>query len=321
MKMYTKRARSVGEYARMRGVTDFTNAAQFNLYEKGYSHLFVISRPEYLEKIAETDPEVSNMLRVFTYILEYEFKGLDGIEDISVDSLEVTDGISTMNVVGKVNKQSASEVSMTFTEKSGSVITNFLKYYLEGIKDPRTQAKTYHGLIKYGLMSGGFEKEVFNLLYVVTDNTMLSIEKSYLLCNAWPTKAQTSIYNSERGSIEKADIEVSWQCFVVDGPEVDARALDVLAFVNEKEAVSKVYDKQIDEARIDGITKHTITKNQIATNEIVHLEYDGGQSIGGITPDGGFMYHAVSNDTEDSAHLGNYTERRNGDVVSPEPIP
>ena len=237
MKMYTKKALSVAEYAMMRGVTDFSNAAQFNLYESGYSHLCVISKPAYLEEIAKVDDDVAKMLDAFCYILEFEFKGLSGIEDITVDPLEVTDGISTMNVVGKVNKQSATEVSMSFTEKSGSLITNFLRYYLEGIKDPRTQAKTYHGLIKYGKMAGGFENEVFNLLYLVTDNTMLQLEKSYLLCNAWPTKAPTSIYETEKGSIEKKDVELTWQCFVIDGPEVDMRALQVLAFINESNAV------------------------------------------------------------------------------------
>ena len=115
MKMYTKKALSVAEYSMMRGVTDFSNAAQFNLYESGYSHLCVITKPEYLEELAKVDSDVAKMLDVFCYILEFEFKGLSGIEDITVDPLEVTDGISTMNVVGKVNKQSATEVSMTFT--------------------------------------------------------------------------------------------------------------------------------------------------------------------------------------------------------------
>ena len=225
MKYYTKKARSIAEYSMMRGVTDFSNAAQFNLFESGYSHLCVISRPKFLTELGKEDEEVANLVNTFCYILEYEFKGLDGIEDITADSLEVTDGISTLNVVGKVNKQSASEISMNFTEKSGSIITNFLRYYLEGIKDPRTQAKTYHGLIKEGKMAGGFENEVFNLLYMVTDNTMLGLEKAYLLCNAWPTKVPTSIYNSEKGSIEKKDVDLSWQCFVIDGPEVDQRAL------------------------------------------------------------------------------------------------
>lgn len=279
MKYYTKKARSIQEYSMMRGVTDFSNAAQFNLFESGYSHLCVITRPAFLETLARADKSVERLLDTFCYILEYEFKGLDGIEDITADSLEVTDGISTLNVVGKVNKQSASEISMNFTEKSGSVITNFLRYYLEGIKDPRTQAKTYHGLIKNGTMAGGFENEVFNLLYIVTDNTMLGLEKAYLLCNAWPTKVPTSIYNSEKGSIEKKDIDLSWQCFVIDGPEVDQRALKCLAYINEKDAVYNATNKiESDFAKgekIDPIAD-TAKISSMSSNRgtVVNLAYD-----------------------------------------------
>lgn len=306
MKMYTKKAVSVAEYSMMRGVTDFSNAAQFNLYETGYSHLCVITKPEYLEELAKVDSDVAKMLDVFCYILEFEFKGLSGIEDITVDPLEVTDGISTMNVVGKVNKQSATEISMSFTEKSGSVITNFLRYYLEGIKDPRSQAKTYHGLIKYGKLAGGFEKEVFNFLYLVTDNTMLQLEKSYLLCNAWPTKAPTSIYETEKGSIEKRDVELTWQCFVIDGPEVDQRALQVLAYINEANAVANATNLT---AGANG-TGVNLNVGQIESSKVVHLEYDGGQSIDGNTVDG-FTYDAVQDDSD----LANYVERT-GDTTT-----
>lgn len=303
MKMYTKKALSVAEYAMMRGVTDFSNAAQFNLYESGYSHLCVISKPAYLEEIAKVDDDVAKMLDAFCYILEFEFKGLSGIEDITVDPLEVTDGISTMNVVGKVNKQSATEVSMSFTEKSGSLITNFLRYYLEGIKDPRTQAKTYHGLIKYGKMAGGFENEVFNLLYLVTDNTMLQLEKSYLLCNAWPTKAPTSIYETEKGSIEKKDVELTWQCFVIDGPEVDMRALQVLAFINESNAVKNAVATT---AGVNSVGVNLDNIGQIDKAKVVHLEYDGGQPVGGDQANiEGFSYTAANSKSD----LANYIEK------------
>lgn len=303
MKVYTKKAVSYAEYAKMRGVTDFSNAAQFNLYETGYSHLCVITRPEYLVMLGQWDADVQAMLDTFCYILEFEFRGLSGIEDITVDSLEVTDGISQLNVVGKVNKQSASEVSMTFTEKSGSVITNFLRYYLEGIKDPRTQAKTYHGLIKYGKIAPGFENEVFNLLYLVTDNTMLQLEKAYLLCNAWPTKAPTSIYETEKGSIEKKEVELSWQCFVIDGPEVDERALKVLAYINEENAVQNA---------IKATTGNAPTNLQVGTirkSDIVHLEYDGGQEIDGQANDG-FTYTAVDANSDLAAYVQNNSTNR-----------
>lgn len=299
MKMYTKKALSVAEYSMMRGVTDFSNAAQFNLYETGYSHLIVISKPKCITM--HKDQDVVDMMNAFCYILEYEFRGLSGIEDITADSLEVTDGISTLNVIGKVNKQSASEISMTFTEKSGSIITNFLKFYLEGLKDPRTQAKTYHGLIKYGVLAGGFENEVFNLLYIVTDNTMLQIEKAYLLCNAWPNKATTSIYNTEKGNIEKQEIELTWNCFVIDGADVDERAMKILAYLNEQGAVQAAATK----------TGSSIPSGMPTTNtgneyEVIHLDSNGNMgveisnNIGNVTFDKNeelFSYKAVSGKT------------------------
>lgn len=234
---FTKRPRSVAEYTMMRGVTDFTNAAQFNAYLSGYQYLVVISVPEYIKVLGQSNADVKKLLDLFCYILEYEFKGLEGIEDITVDNIDFTDGISTMSSMGKVTQQSASEISMSFTEKSGSVLTKFIDLYIRGVRDPRTQAKTYHGLIKNGTLAAGFENEVFNLMYIVCDETLLGLEKAYLLCNAWPNKVPTSIYNGTKGEIDKKDIDISFQCFVIDGDDVDSRALKMLAYLNETNAV------------------------------------------------------------------------------------
>lgn len=264
---YSKRPRSVAEYTMMRGVTDFTNAAQFNAYLKGYQHLVVISVPEYLKVLGSNgNSDAQKLLDLFCYILEYEFKGLDGIEDITVDNIEFTDGISTMNSMGKVTQQSASEISMSFTEKSGAVITKFIDMYIRGVRDPRTQAKTYHGLIKQGILPAGFENEVFNLMYIVTDETMLGLEKAYLLCNAWPNKVPSSIYNGTKGEIEKVDVEVTMQCFVIDGEEVDARALKMLAYLNEADAVKNMMTAN------DGFSSTAVTSlsgfNNHAENQV-----------------------------------------------------
>jgi len=238
MNTYKKKPYSIASYTKMRGVIDFSNASQFNMYESGYQFLTIISRPRYIEMLAEEDAEVANSLNLFCWILENEFRGLDGIENITVDSLEFTDNISTLNTIGKVNQQSASEITMTFTERSGAAMTGFIDYFLRGIKDPRTQAKTYHGLIKKGKLAAGFENEVFHLLYMVTDNTTLGLEKAYLLASAWPSTAQLDIYNGEKGTIEKKEISVPWQCFPIDGDEVDKRALRMLAYISEDDAVA-----------------------------------------------------------------------------------
>lgn len=314
MVKYTKKANSAASFACMRGVTDFTNAAQFNLYESGYAHLYVISMPEWINQFPDKD--VKNMADTFKYILEYEFKGLDGIDDIGTDKLEVTDGISTMNVIGKVTKQSSAEVTMSFTEKSGSVITNFIKFYLEGIKDPRTQAKTYHGLIKNGTIWGGFENEVFTLLYVVTDNTMLQLEKAYLLCNAWPTTARTNIYNVTKGEIDKKDIDVVFECFVLDGPDVDKRARDILAFTNETDAVYNAYKKHDNVNNINLQTVNVGTVSEAVAGEkradrVIHL---GSQEMldGNNNADATFNYTATS----DNSKFGSYITDNGGKSTS-----
>ena len=74
-------------------------------------------------------------------------------------------------------------------------------------RNKMSQAKTYHGLIKNGLMEPGPENEVFTMMYYVTDNTMLRLEKAFLLanCQFQLTKAETSIYNSQKGDINNKE--------------------------------------------------------------------------------------------------------------------
>lgn len=240
---FTKKPMTAAQYTMMRGVTDFTNAEQLNMYEGGHSMIVIINKPKFLEVLAENDKDVDNLLQNFCNIVEYEFKGLSGIEDITSETLEFNDGISQLQTVGKVNEQSASQISMTYTEKSGSTITKFIKYYLQGVRDSRTQVKHYHGLIAEGKLALGFENEVFNLLYLVTDASGLSLEAAYLLANAWPGTAATNIYNNDRASIEIKEIEITWNCVVIQNEEINRRAVKMLAHINQDNAVYNANSK------------------------------------------------------------------------------
>lgn len=244
---YTKKPYSLAEFTMMRGTIDFSNPEQFNFFESGYSFLVVLSRPHFIEVLGSEKAQGARndtaleLLNLFCFIIENEFRGLSGIEDITTENLTFNDGINELNTLGKTIEQSGSELTMSFTERSGAALTRFIEYYLKGCKASRTQAKTYHGLIKLGILAGGFEYEVFNLLYLVTDNTLLGLEKAYLLVNAWPTKAQTSIYESEKGSIEMKQIDIPWQAFVLNGETVNQRALRMLAYISESNAVKNYY--------------------------------------------------------------------------------
>lgn len=240
MLKYVKMPRNITQYTLMRGVTDFGNLHQYDLFEKGYSFLTVVSIPKFIEKLAEQNSDVKLIVDNFVAILEYEFRGLDGLGDITGSQQQVGNGINEISLITKVEEDSSVEVTMEFTEKSGATITKFMELYLKNIKDSRSQAKRYGGLIEQGILESGYENEVFTLLYYVTDNTYRKLERAYLLLCAQPTKAETSIYSSNKEDIGNfATLSVSFTCFPVTSDEISRRAQEQLDFMLSEEAGDK----------------------------------------------------------------------------------
>lgn len=233
-----KSPRDVTAYTLFRGTTDFTQLQQFDLYESGYPYLVCVSIPEFLRKMAERDPEVAKLVNSYIHIIEYEFRGLDsGLENISSDTQEISNGIQSMNVITKVNGQSASTFSMRYYEKSGSVLTKLHQLYLRGVKDPGTGFKTYGGLIGTGAdqiqpQDAGFHKECFSFLYMHTDNTGLLIEQAAYLVGCMPTTAQMDIYNGTKGDINFQEITCEFTGFPIMGSAINARAKKILDWMN-----------------------------------------------------------------------------------------
>lgn len=234
--------------ANMRGAVDFTNANAFNLYEKGHAVLKVLSVPNFMTAWANKTGN-AELVTDFCKIIEQEFKGLDGLDDMSADSMDITDGISTLNVLGKVNYATNQEITMRYTEKAGSTLSRYCETYLRGIRDPRTLVKHYNGCLdltghstdeldkayncnnhtitgtSLKTCQPGFENEIFTFLYIVMDNTWLQPERAYLLCNSQITKAPMGqLHNTEKGSIELQEVDITFNTFVVTNANVNAAA-------------------------------------------------------------------------------------------------
>ena len=226
---YVKRPRNLTQYTAFRGVTDFSQIGQFNQFERGYAFLSVIKMPTYIEKLAEQDATLQKIIESFRHALEFEFRGLSGLPDMQGETYTITDGINEQNMISKVTSDTSVEISMPYFEKSGGLFTKFTEYYLTGIKDKNSQAKTYHGLIANGILDPGLENEVFTLLYYVTDSTMLELERAYLLCNGQLVSANTAMYDANRQDIgQNQEIDLRFNCFPITGYEVDKAAKALL---------------------------------------------------------------------------------------------
>lgn len=255
----TKSFKDVTSYKLMRGVPDFGSLVQFNPYETGYAAFIICGMPKFIEKLATLNAGYNKLVQNWAHIIEYEFKNFEGLDDISADSIELGDDLNSINVISKVNMQSASEFSLTYDEKSGSPLTKFAKLYLTGIKDPRTQVKTYHGLIHSrdgnNTIEPGFENEVFTFLFIATDNTMRNVEAAYLLIGCQLLSAETSMYNYSKGDIGKKDISVRFSGYPITSSKIDQAAQDMMDFLLSSEAKARQIIVNSDEFNYTGIDK------------------------------------------------------------------
>lgn len=258
----------VTSYTLFRGVTDYTNLAQFDLYETGYSFLVLLQMPYFMDKLQENNDDYRSLITNYRHIIEYEFRGAQGIEDITGETSPLQNGITDVNIITKVTEQGGSSFSMNYFERSGSVITKTHELFLRGIKDPKTQVKRYNGLLKspltlrnralanydantrwthvsetnneisdgtntVNMKDKGYQYEIYNFLLMVTDNTALNIEKAYILASCQPTLANTSIYNVTRGDIQFSEMNLQFNGIPLPGRAVNARAQDFLNYINK----------------------------------------------------------------------------------------
>ena len=245
--------KDVTRYNLMRGVPDFGSLVQFNPYETGYAAFIICGIPKFLEALAAQNDYYNKLIENWKHIVEYEFKSFDGLQEISADTITLGDDLNSINVINKVNMQSASEFTLIYDEKSGSPLTKFAKLYLTGIKDPRTQVKTYHGLIHKGIMEPGFENEVFTFLFIATDNTMQYVEAAYLLIGCQLNSADTDMYNYSKGDISKKDVNVKFSGYPITSSYIDKCAQDMLSFLISADAKGRQIIVNSNEFKYTGI--------------------------------------------------------------------
>lgn len=234
-----KTPRELLQFNLMRGVTDFSNLQQWDLYEKGYPFLCVVSIPQFLRDLADKDTNIRTIVNNYVHILENDFRGIDNIDNITGEANgEITNGIRNIQLINKVTKASNSNFSLQYYERSGSILTKAHELYLTGIKDPDTQVKHYHGLIDDWIFNGidtpsgkdpGPHQECFTFMYFVTDNTMTKIERAFLIAAAQPTTANYSdLYSGNKGDIQFAEISLSFNGFFINNDFVYQKAQDML---------------------------------------------------------------------------------------------
>lgn len=261
--------KDLSKYMLMRGVTDWADLSQYNLYESGYSFLVVCKIPKVLEKLRAKSDEYQKIIDTYIHILEYDFRGLSGIENITSETGQLTNGIQNIEIINKVQKQSASQFSMTYLERKGGVISRVNELLLRAIKDPVTEVKTYLGLIEDGELEDGFENEVFSFMYIVADNTLMNLEKAYYIVAAQPTEANNDIFNSDKATIEFKELTVTFRGYPITNIKVQEKAKSFLDWIRTNTTWIET------DFNYTGVNDLTPYNNSILTSEGNTVAYSG----------------------------------------------
>lgn len=271
---YTITPNTLTKYTALRGVSDYSQIGMYEQYEKGYQFLSVLKIPEFMRVLGDKDERIKAMNANIRQTMEMEFRGLEGLPDMTADTLEITDGINTQRMINRVTQETSITVTMQYFEKHGSLFTKYSELFLRGIRDPFTQARTYHGLIASGDLAPSYENEVFTFLYYVTDSTMLRLERAVLLCNAQFGNADMSMYNGSKDNISNNELSVEFNCFPIWGAEVDKAAKYLL----EHEITGVSVTRNNGAVTYNGANSAAMSKSRINGNETLKasvLDSDG----------------------------------------------
>lgn len=284
----THSIKDITSYMLMRGVTDFGDLKQYNLYESGYSFLVVIDIPFFMSKLIAANTEMGKVIKCHTHILEYEFRGLSGLDNITSETGQLTNGINQINIINKVNKQSDGTFTMNYQEKLGGTINKAHEIFLTGIKDPRTEVKTYHGLIEKQILDAGYENEIYKLFYIVTDNTLLNLEKAVYLASGQITNVPIDIYNVEKGTYEFKEISIEMNAFPITSRQVNYTANSLLKDIYET-TVWREHDYAYDGAEDDiqyndiPVSNAKMWNGSIRGSDIMSTSFSGNESQASVS--------------------------------------
>lgn len=271
-----KKPHDFTKYTLFRGTTDWSQLSQFDNYESGFNFLVCVSIPEFMTKLAAKNTDgLGELIRSYRHIIEREFKGMDsGLENISAETQEISNGARGINFITKTTVQGGSTMSMRYTEKSGSVLTRVHEMYLRSIRDGDSTFKHYGGLINYDGGDGGiaaaeagFEKECFSFLYMATDNTGLLLEKSVYWVGCQPSSAELSIFNGEKGNVQFHEVGVEFNGFPITGAKIDKRASEILRWMHSSANTAAIqrnswtFDYKGIANDVNGLSQPSLTTN------------------------------------------------------------
>ena len=190
------------------------NLNQMTPFIKGYARLFMLRTPYFMEK------GFPRLTQRFKSYIETGFKSVSGLSDLSVDFNTFEGGYGNQQYsTVQMAKDDTTTVTITVYEMSGSPVGEFLRTWITGVRDPRTEIAHYHGMVKGPMdlqddtkIAYSEQNHTAEFIYLVTDPTGKFIEYACMFAHCFPTKDSRDHYNYSSGDHGETEIDVEFNC-------------------------------------------------------------------------------------------------------------
>lgn len=204
------------EYALFAGGLNVTRNAlnQYDPLRGGFVRVFMTRVPAFLDALCKTDPIFSSKLKKFKHIIEYAHTSVDGMDDITLTTNNMTGGYAGRSVeLPNIATDSASDLSIKVYELGGSPVREMLQMWISGMSDINSGLATYHQTLDpnhENYLERKQSNQTAEIVVVNTDSSGLDVENVALFANVFPKSIPFSHFNYESGTHSLAEININF---------------------------------------------------------------------------------------------------------------
>ena len=206
-----------GEYGLFLGGLDVTskNIDQFDPLREGFSRIFLMRMPRFME---ERDME---MTRRFKHLVEFGFTRIDGIQDMNMDTEDVTGGyVGAKFQIPNIVRDETDGITIQVYEFTGSPVREFMDTWMTGISDPLTGLAHYHGTMSEEIPYRA-SNHTMEAIYVATDPTGNDPEYACMFANMMPKSVKKAQFNFSSGSHPAVQMDLEFTATKYESPQIN----------------------------------------------------------------------------------------------------
>ncbi len=202
----------------IRGTMSFnaTKLKQLDPSYTGYTHIFVLRMPKFMQAIAEgrvlssMGPNAVNEARehcnALKSLIEMGSTSYDGTPSLTMNTTQVNMGYNERSyVVPLSSAYDSTSFNITALETRGEALRHAQEYYISGITDPNVKATMLHGALNDAgtdLMHPTLDVITMSILVVQTAQTLRTLQDVSLWNNCNFTEVDRSNLNWDLGTVD-----------------------------------------------------------------------------------------------------------------------